>query len=316
MLFLLYGPDHYRLSQKTNEIIESYSASKGYPLDCVHIDLFYQKEEDFWGVVSQQSIFDRPKIIIVENILHNIQWQKTVQKHLSQLASASHIFIFIEKKEITSRNTFFEALKKDSQTYYFEALKGLALHNWIKSQFERYGVGVEPRATQKLVDYVGQDTWALANEIQKLAAFKQKKQNVTVADIEKLVLPTPEAEIFKTIDYFAAGKKDLALTSLQQHLMSGENPLYLLTMMTYQMRNLLFIKTKPLLGPAGLGIKPFVFKKAFALAQRFSVAQLKNIYNSFLKADLQIKTSQDDARQVIKSLVVFPAHDTNTSNAL
>jgi len=150
---------------------------------------------------------------------------------------------------------------------------------------------------EKLIEYIGNDLWQMSNEIKKLASFKNNK-TLRIEDIELLVRSKIETDIFKTIDAIAEKNKKQALNLFHKHLEKGDSPLYLLSMINYQFRNLLIVKDliekhKPydvILKKSGL--HPFVVKKSYYQSQRFTFQELKKIFQKIFKADLDIKTGR------------------------
>jgi len=137
----------------------------------------------------------------------------------------------------------------------------------------------------------------MSNEIKKLASFKNNK-TVRTEDIKLLVRSKIETDIFKTIDAIADKNKKQALNLLHKHLEKGDSPLYLLSMINYQFRNLLAVKDlieKQI--PYNIilkrsGLHPFVVKKSYYQSQKFTFQELKKIYQKIFKKDLDIKTGR------------------------
>ena len=148
-----------------------------------------------------------------------------------------------------------------------------------------------------MVSFVGNDLWQLSNEVKKLVNYKPKDK-IELKDVEFLVRPKIETDIFKTIDAIAQKNKKRAITLIHKHLEKGDNPLYLLSMINFQFRNLLIIKDliekhKPY--PVILKISklhPFVVKKNWQLANQFTLNDLKKIYQKIFQIDLSIKTGK------------------------
>ena len=98
-----------------------------------------------------------------------------------------------------------------------------------------------------------------------------------------LVKSKIDTDIFKTVDALARGDKKTALKLLHDHLESGEDPFYLLSMYFYQFRNL--VKVKPLaeknMSPAEITSKlkmhPFVARKSLEQAQEFFLGETKSL---------------------------------------
>ena len=148
----------------------------------------------------------------------------------------------------------------------------------------------------------------MANEIKKLVSYK-KKGKIEVADIKLLVRPKIETDIFKTIDALAEKKKNLALNLIHNHLEKGDTPLYLLAMINFQFRNLLEVKDLieknipyyQIINQSNL--HPFIVKKSFQQAKRFTLPQLKKIYQKIFQVDLNIKTGKLDPQTALDLLI-------------
>jgi len=76
-------------------------------------------------------------------------------------------------------------------------------------------------------------------------------------------------------------------------------------MFIYQFRNLMAVKSAE--GNPNklnrLKLHPFVLRKTIGHASRFSLAELKKIYQKIFETDYQIKTGRIDPEQGIKMLV-------------
>ena len=83
----------------------------------------------------------------------------------------------------------------------------------------------------------------------------------------------------------------------------------MLSMIQYQFRNLLVIKDliKEKISYADIlkisKLHPFVVKKSYVQAQKFSTEELKEIYQKFFQADLAAKTGKTDPVLILEMLV-------------
>lgn len=134
---------------------------------------------------------------------------------------------------------------------------------------------------------------------------------ISAQDIDFLVETKFTPNIFKTIDALAEKNKKTALRLLYQHLHSGADPLYLLTMFVYQWRNLLQIKDLitrrlPYYELAKkTGLHPFVVRKTYQQAQRFSFEELKNNYQDWQELDEKVKRGALDPVGALTTAVLF-----------
>lgn len=302
MIFLLYGSDDYRLSQKLNEIISQYSQKYGSSLALERIDLIDGNEENFFRSFYQNSLFISKKVFILENIFSNPIVKKSFLKKIKEISTSNHIVIFIEKKEIKVSDPFFIALKETAKVQEIPCLLGKKLETWAKEQVALNGSVISEKALVILLDQVGDNMWLLSNEIKKLSAFKTE---ITEKDVDILAKPGIEVEIFKTIDAILSNNKKQALLALQKYFDSQGNLFYLLSMLAFQARNLLLVKVvqgQASITPGSLGIHPFVFKKSAQVVRAVPLERLQALIKKIFLADLEIKTGLLSPEQSIKFL--------------
>ena len=324
MIIFLYGPDTYRLRLKLNEIIEHYKKIHKSGLNLEYFNLKEKEYQDFQDEFRSTSMFDEKKLIVFKNTSLNKEFQDKFLKEIKKFIETEDIVLFYEENEI-SKNKFFDSLKRCGKSQEFKPIGGERLKIWVKKEFEKLGAKIENPALENLINFVGNDLWQMKNEIEKLVSYKFSKrvdeaiassspvanarevdetisssppfndnQVVQIKDIELLVKPKIETDIFKTIDAIAQKNRNLALRLLHKHLEKGDSPLYLLSMINFQFRNLLMVKShKTEQGlNEDLGMHPYVIRKTTEQARKFTTSELKKIYQKIFKVDLSIKTGK------------------------
>jgi len=297
MIIFIYGQDTYRSRRKLNEIIEHYKKIHKSGLNLKYFNLSEKGFEDFKDEFQSISMFAEKKLIIVEEAFTDQNFKENFLKNSKKFVSSKDIILFYETKETPRSDSLFKFLKKYVKSQEFKLLEGESLKNWVKREIENYKLKINPIALEKLIDYVGNDLWQMANEIKKLVSYKKNKK-IGVKDIELLVNPKIEPEIFKTIDAIASKNKKQALELIHKHLEKGDNPLYLLSMINFQFRNLLTIRDlieknkSPYTLLEEVKLHPYVIKKSYSQAQKFKIEELKKIYQKIFQVDLAIKTGK------------------------
>jgi len=317
MIIFLYGPDTFRSRQKLNEIVEHYKKVHKSGLNLkffegedlrTSTERFDRPEfttegfsrmlfEDFRDEFQQISMFQGKKMLILRNIFSNREFKEKFLSNPKGFINTKNIILFYEKNEISSDDPLFIFLKKNAKSQEFKPLKGQSLNNWIKKRFESYKITIEPGVEGKLISLIGNDLWQMDNEIKKIIAYK-KGEKIELKDIEILVRTKIKADIFKTIDAMALGDKKRALELLHKHLEKGDSPSYLLSMINFQFRNIIEVKDmiernksySTILREAQF--HPFVIKKSYNLAKKFTFKELKKIYQKIFQVDLNIKTGK------------------------
>jgi len=315
MIIFLYGPDTYRLRQKLNEIIEHYKKIHRSGLNFKKFNLREESFQDFQNEIKSVSMFAEKKLIVLEEALGNKNFKEEFLKNSKKFIGSKNIILFYEEGEV-SKDKFVNFLKRQEESQEFQLLDGGKLKNWIKKELENYKAKIEEGALDKLVEFVGNDLWQMSNEIKKLVSYKPESRTreggvpeISSRDIEILIKPKIEPEIFKTIDAIALKNKKQALGLIHKHLEKGDSPLYLLAMINFQFRNLLIIKDlikrgRPFYTLQKLtGLHPFIVKKSCLQAQKFTIEELKKIYQKIFQVDLDIKTGKVDPETALDLLI-------------
>ena len=301
MIYLLHGQDTYRSREKLLEIVEEYKKVHKSGLSLKYLFAEEVKEDGFSqlsDLIGQTSLFQEKKLIVLFNFFSNQDFKKKFLKNLKTFSVAEEIILFYENQKILEKDQLLKSLKTKAKIQVFDTLKGRELEKWVEEEFLKYKVKASSEVVQTLITYLANDLWRLSSEIKKLANYKMREGVVLVEDIKLLLVPNIETVIFKTIEAIAQKNKKEALLLLHQHLEKGESPFYLLTMISFQFRNLLIIKDliekrKPyylILKTSGL--HPFIVQKNYQQANSFLYSQLKKIYQQLLEIDFKLKTGR------------------------
>jgi DNA polymerase-3 subunit delta len=296
MILFLYGPDTYRSRQKLNEIINHYQKIHKSGFNLKYFDLEKDSFQQFKEAIDSLSMFKEKKLLVLKNASSNLDFKEKFLKDLKRFQNSKEIILFYEK-ELPLKDDFFEKLKKVSRFQEFNFLEGERLKIWVKNKFKDYQKDIKIKALEKLIDYLGNNLWQIDNEIKKLVLYK-KEGIIEEKDIDILVRPEVENDIFKTIKAVASKNKKRALSLLRNHLEKGDSPHYILAMLNFQFRSLLIVrdfieKKKPLKEILKkIPLSPLVIKKSYFLAQKFSFQELKKIYQELFQLDFQIKVGK------------------------
>jgi len=323
MIIFIYGEDTYRARQKLNEIVEHYKSVHKSGLNLRFLDCEEQNIsiEDLKEKIRQATMFKEKKLVIITNLFSDAGLKEKFSKDLKEFLDYSDILMVFEEN-VKKTDPLFKKLIKTAKCQEFKVLEGQNLRNWLKKEVERNKGSIDSVALETLVDYVGNDLWQLVNEMQKLLNYKKnpdgntiedsrqgRNKTITSQDVKLLVKPKIETDIFKTIDAIGQKDKKQALNLLYKHLENGDSPLYLLSMVSYQFRNLLVVKeliekAKPYsLIVKKSGLHPFVVKKSYLQSGKFTLPDLKKIYQKIFQVDLDIKTGKIEPEAGLEMLV-------------
>jgi len=308
MILFFYGEDTYRSWRKIKELKEKYiSASLG----DTNLVVLNGKTVEYPEISRQVLAFPflaKSRLVIIENLLK--EGKKEVLEKVIDILNkvpASTVLVFTESGKPDKRISLFKKLSKE-KTQEFLLLDEIEVKSWIKKETEKRGAEITPEAIARLFKYVGNDLWRLSQEIDKLTIYSRQ---VTGDNIELLVRPQIEANVFNLIDSVGAKNRDKSLRELHRLLDSGQNELYILSMIVYQFRNLLVVRDLVEQGVVSqweiakrAGLHPFVAGKTLAQAKNYTIDHLKTIYQLLLDFDFKIKTGQIEPKTALDLLVL------------
>jgi DNA polymerase-3 subunit delta len=295
MIIFLYGEDSYRIKEKEKEIVINYREKNKSGFDLRYFD-FSKKDYSLREVFldsSQESMFKEKKLYIVYNLF---SVKEDFLKFIDKLQKSDNIFLIIEEK-IDKKEKIFKDLVNKSSSQEFLFLTGVKLKNWIKKEFEKFDKKIEEKELNLFLSSTNNDLWLLSNEIKKIANFSEGKK-IEEKDIKTFLKENFKIDIFKTIDAIAEKRKKDAIKLIRNHLENGENSLYLLSMIIYQFRNILIVKDflerkeeyNNILKKTKM--HPFVLRKTYVQSLKFTLEEIKKIYNRLVIVDLEIKTGK------------------------
>ena len=300
MLLFHYGSDTRRLVEAGTALIVQYRAKFGascnlFVLDATASDALQEVER----VLKYPSFFEEKKFVILKNPsvraheISDILRQYTIgglEDTVLLLQDRNDGEILQKKhKELMS-----SARSEGAVFSAFEPLTATRAHAWVQEQAKARGCSLSPEAAKLLYRSVGADSWALSSETAKLCAY-QRSGIIDTDAVQALVPQMAEENVFELLDALAEKDKRAGLSHLYRHLSSGADPMYLLAMFAYQIRNLCIVRNLADRGMSAsaiskrAGLHPFVVQKALRGARAFSADELTRALTELADVDRATK---------------------------
>jgi DNA polymerase III subunit delta len=303
MTIFFYGPNSYELRRQVGQMVAAYVKKAGSDMGLERIDGQSVAISKLLAALQAAPFLANSRLVIVEGLAGNKAAAQTLAELMSKVP-ASTVALFVER-EVDQRTVAFRALKQADKVLKFEVVTGPKLLSWIKSQVVALGGAIEAPAARELIDLAGEDQWRLSGELHKLVHFQPE---VTVQTVRHLVVPSTERSIFELVEAMTAGKTAAALQYYRALLSQKESEIYILTMIQWQLRNLLLAK----LAPAGMsppelaadaGMSPFVAGKAAGLQGRLSEQMIRRAFADAVDTEYSIKTGQVKSELGVEQLL-------------
>lgn len=322
MLIFLYGSDGYRLKENVDTIVDAYRKKHKSGINLYRFDPELDKNCDgLDSAVKSASFFNEVKLIVIKSAFDDkIYSQKSISliKTLKIDAEKNIVLLFVEnksKKELQKADKdLFEVLnRKNNLVKEVEPLNGAQLSNWVKNKFKENGHNVLPAVVSLLIGVVGNESWALANEIEKLCNYGHTAP--INSDAVNLLIGGKEggvSRIFDLTDAVGNRNKSRAFEVMYCLVNSGNDPHYILVMLIYHFENLLsvsdFIKkggsSSTHLVAKQCGLHPFVAGKAVNQAGKFPEGLLLDKFNYLTGLDIASKNGQVNLEDALYNFVI------------
>lgn len=310
MILFIYGKDNFRSLQKLNAIKDKFIDASLGDTNLSIVDFTEEKINfnDLWQMILTPPFLAKKRLIIIRNLLltKNKKIQEEIEQKISKIPENS-LVVFYEDGVPDKRSSLFKKLNKPKNSQNFELLEHNDLIIWTQKEFEKNQVSIDRFSLEKLVSLTGPDLWRLFSEINKLSSYGKK---ITVKEIDLLVKSNTQTNIFALIDFLQQKDTKKACSELEKILNSGENEIYILTMIVYGMRNLVIVKDmlEKKLSISQIqtnsGIHPFALRKIINCADNFSQQQIKNIYSQLAEYDFYIKSGKIEPKIALSLLVL------------
>lgn len=225
-------------------------------------------------------------------------------------------FIFVET-EIDKRSRFYKEVKKIGRVVEFGTQKEDTLFKWILGMLKKEGKNVTKETLQTFLTKTGSDMQLIKNELDKLVAYTDGRDVITMADVENVCITQTTSKIFEMVNAIAEGKQKQALEFYEDLLSLKEPPMRILFLIARQFNQLYQVK---LLGREGLpsaeiakkaGIVPFVVKKYQAQAKNFTEEELRTAVEECVASEEAVKTGMMNDRLSVELLIMKYSHREN-----
>lgn len=301
MIIFLYGQDSYRINQKLKEIVAGYKAKNPSGFNLVNLDLSENNINDFYEAVKSDSFIPEKKLIVVKNIFRADNEALLKFLKSDDFSNREDMILIAISFSDADKSKLFEYLTgKPNQAQNFKLFKEYEVKNWARRFLDSLGIVLAGDAMDFLISNSGNDLWKLDGEIRKIAAYKIKGV-VSKSQVEELMVPSRDYNIFELTDALAKKNKIKALSALHKALDNGEKPTELLGLLAWQVRNILRFKLNA--GSSDLKLHPFVLGKIRESAKFFSINELNTTLSKIIDLDLSLKTSDINEKTALSLLI-------------
>ncbi len=242
-VYLLTGEDTYRKQEIINQIRGILQ-----PDDFNFHSVSADKADigEVLALANTAPVFSAARMVVLSGIEKLRKEPKAaLLKYVSDpLATTTLILTHNDAKKIKTEKVLTETCAANGRVADFAELKQAALTLWVKNKMSARGLKGDFDAVELLCQSVGSELAALENEIEKLSLYTQDRtqKTITKEDVLACIGFSKEENPFELANALLACNKMRAIKLVDKLLDDGEEPVAVLSKMTYPILKMARIK--------------------------------------------------------------------------
>lgn len=276
---------------------EIYSASE------IDIDTIIQKARDL-------PLWAGKRLIIVKNLerIPRTAWHK-FSGYLAHPNPSTYLIFMSEGAD--RKASFPEEFKKNGIIIEFKPLSKAKMIQWIKNRAKITGFGITDEAIELLIELIGEDLYALSNEMEKASLLLDKGHKIIGREeIIRVAGDHRVRSIFELISAIEKGRLEDSINVLNKLIEYGESPLGILGIIARHYRILIEVKSMLKKGLSKSEIARRIKRSIYNVeplithAKAISNNRLEEILKKILDTDWKIKSDFHSPRLALEMLII------------
>ena len=203
-VYLLLGNDEERKTRGVEKLRKDRAAET--------YDAGQTEPETVVSACNSYSLFGEGPFVLVRNLdAWNAAQKAKLLDYLEDPSPETDLVMLGEK--LSARDKLLAAVKRTGEVHDFKQPTGKALAKWAIGYAKKQGIELAEDAAEELVARCLDDKVRVMSELDKLALYADG--TATLEDVEALVPPDLQSNIFKFVDALGVGDRGEALKLLE-----------------------------------------------------------------------------------------------------
>ncbi len=310
-VYLFAGEDVYQQEEACRFIV------KKLDVDSLNMEIFYCGDMNINDLMlaAQTHPFMAERRLLVVKDAHKLKSADVAALSVflkNPLETVCLLFMWPEKvRKENKSSALFKAIEAAGEVVEFKALYENELPAWVKIKIKEQSKTISDEAVGVLIAETGTNLLDLDNEIEKLALYCAKKNEIAVADVEKVSGHARQANLNNLAESVESGRIGTALEITEKLLSEGEIPLKMLTTIYRVLRRLLIArsmmdekKSSRMEIQQELNLNAYFDRNFFNNLSKYSLERLKKGISQVLSADIDLKSSSKPENMVFEELIL------------
>lgn len=307
-IYYFFGEDYYLL-QNTVKAIENAAAS--FIISDFDKETFYGESNSLGEVLDFASAFpfgSEKKLIIVKQF-EKVKDKKPLTRYAESPVEFS-ILVLVHDGSISNLDSEpYKTLSKNNFIFEAKELKGKNLLKWLVNYVQSLGKIISDENAMMLTDISGDNRSILESQLQKIITYMNDEKEISFNHIRALSTQLKQYTIFDLQNAIGKKEKDKAITFAFNLLDNGVEPVFIVAMLTRYFTGIARVgeltKTNVPIPQAAriVGTHQFYYKDYQYARKVYSDKDLAVAFRALLNADLAIKTTSVDDKNIMTILI-------------
>lgn len=298
--YLIYGIDNGLIKNKEKEILKKINISliNKYDLEVSPVDVILED-------ALTMNLFADKKVIIIENayIFGSSSDQKISDRFLeyfNTFNSSTYIIFELNVDKVDSRKKITKKISEIGKVFEVKKLETNDLFQIIEKRFKDNNYTISTELINYLVSLLNDNYENINNELDKIFLLGKEDKNITKEDLDGLIIPSLDDDIFSLIDAITNKDKNKSIKLYQEFINRNEDMIKIIYLLASKYRLMLQVR---LLSDRGylesdiaktMQIHPYRAKMVLREAYKYELSDLIKILKELDYLDRDIKLGNVD----------------------
>ena len=325
MLYIFFGPDSFSRREALEQLKAALDSDGMLQSATVIFDGRQVTPQEVMAACDTAPFFSSHRLVIIEGLLQRVAQGPRSGRSRRRSAEASTagpwqaLADYVDRMpptttlvlldgDVPSGSPLLDVLSSKGRVRQFRPPDKRALPHWIQSRAQSLGLRIDGGAVGLLAELIGNDLWALASELEKLATYADGRP-VREEEVRALVSASRELEVWGLLDAIVDGKPAAALKLLRRLFAQGRDATPILLMVQRQYRLLAIAREMLDAGATSrsigerVGLSGYGLDRLLERASRHPLSRTRMAFRCLLEADIAIKRGIYDAELAVELLV-------------
>ena len=238
--YLIYGTNKSQIKKKIEELKNKLNAS-----EIIKYSLDKDNLEDIILDASLINMFSNIKLILVSdaNIFATSKKDintKPLEDYFDNYNSDTYMIFVCEQEKVDTRKKIYKKIKEYGEIIEITKTSKLDIKKFILNTLKQNEYTIEN--IDYLVDKIGTNIDNAENELNKLMIFKMDEKNISNKDIDKLIIPSLEDEIFALSDAVIKNETKRSLDLLEEFINKNYDEMQIIILLASSFRFMYQVK--------------------------------------------------------------------------